>query len=142
MISFPKVLEDSFIDQPGCECCGHRNFCVSGWVEDNSSDIAQYYVYWTEGRPDHGACFDLIIGKAGPNDSPGNRSAVSLSYSIAAESLMFIEPSSRAFASGRAKYCKFHSPHSISPDLAADATGLVNFVLSNDSRLVGLRREG
>lgn len=51
-------------DYGPCECCGNNSHCVWGFIHDSQGPLASYFVRWTLGRTlDHGANFDLILGK-------------------------------------------------------------------------------
>lgn len=92
------VQEDSAFGPTYCECCGQRTHGISGWLQDDSGTVAAYLIHWTEARPDHGANFDLVIGKWGDAAVPSDRQAASLKYSRSEGGFMVIDASSRPFA--------------------------------------------
>lgn len=138
-ISFLRIVEDEWIEQSACTCCGFVTLCVSGWVSDHEHDVAQYFASWTDKRY-HNVIFDIIYGPNGPNDPPSKRTAVSLSYSQGTWDSMFIDATSRPFAKRRAKYCVFPPFSSIPEELVIDSFRLVDFIISHDARLSGISR--
>lgn len=74
------IEPDDSEDFGPCECCGNMSRTVWGYVHDGNTMIAAYYVQWTRNKPDHGAFFDLILGKWDDDSTPKDRKAVSLLY--------------------------------------------------------------
>ena len=74
------IEPDDSNDFGPCECCGNMSRTVWGYVHDGDTMIAVYYVQWTRNKPDHGAFFDLILGKWDDDSTPEDRQAVSLAY--------------------------------------------------------------
>jgi hypothetical protein len=70
-------------DYGPCECCGNNSRCVWGFVHTPEATIASYFVHWMLNRVgDHGANFDLILGKWGEQSSAADRCLVSLAYRL------------------------------------------------------------
>src|SRR5215468_11817086 len=67
-------------DSGRCECCGNMTRRVWGYLYDHDVPTAAYYVTWTAGRIDHGANFDLVLGKWGEGASPKDRSFVAAEF--------------------------------------------------------------
>ena len=49
-----------------------------------------YFVNWTEGRPDHGAKFDLVLGKWGDATSKSDRFSVALFFRLMTDTPEFM----------------------------------------------------
>lgn len=62
-----RTLEiDGSKDFGNCGCCGNTSRTVWGYVSRGDVGEAAYFVQWTVGAVDqHGASFDLIVGKWG-----------------------------------------------------------------------------
>lgn len=83
------------IDQSGtsvghCDCCGSTTRRVWGLISRDGAAVASYFVGWAEQRPDHGASFDLIIGKWGASATTQDRYAVALDMRIIEGSRQFM----------------------------------------------------
>jgi hypothetical protein len=77
-------------DAGRCDCCGNLSRTVWGYVYDADVPVAAYYVNWTLGRIDHGANFDLVVGKWGEGASLEDRSVVALAFQWSADGPQFI----------------------------------------------------
>src|SRR5690349_11745131 len=73
-----------------CDCCGTTTKRVWGLVNKDGSAIAAYFVCWTTGKPDHGAAFDLILGKWGDGTTREDRYAVGLDFRVIEGSPQFM----------------------------------------------------
>ena len=70
-------------DYGPCKCCGNNSRRVWGFIHAAEATFAAYFVHWTLDRvADHGANFDLIIGKWGDGASKADRSLVALLYRL------------------------------------------------------------
>ena len=70
-------------DHGPCECCGNRSRTVCGYLRRGGHAAAAYFVQWTLTRVhDHGANFDLVLGKWGDGTSPADRQIVAVAYRI------------------------------------------------------------
>lgn len=66
-----------------CECCGAASRRVWGFVHAPDRAVAAYFVQWAVGRvPDHGALFDLVLGRWGEGTSAQDRVLVTLDYRL------------------------------------------------------------
>jgi hypothetical protein len=63
-----------------CECCGNMTSRVWGYVYEDETSLAVYYVEWTPGHDEAGAAFDLILGKWGDEATAADRWASSLEF--------------------------------------------------------------
>jgi hypothetical protein len=75
-------LEPSGQASGQCACCGQTTARIWGYLKQSEDHMAVYYVTWTEGRPDHGARFDLILGRWGEGTTEETRWHVSIEYRI------------------------------------------------------------
>jgi hypothetical protein len=81
-----------------CDCCGRNSRTVWGFVYNGPGAIASYFVHWTLGRvAEHGAYFDLILGRWGDGSSPDDRVAVvlGLRHTESGPSFMVLDASHR-----------------------------------------------
>ena len=74
------VFPEESQDFGPCDCCGNVSRKVYGFVNQGEKTIAAYFIHWTLFRRDHGAHFDLILGKWGEGAEATDRVAVSLEY--------------------------------------------------------------
>ena len=75
------VYPEGSNDHGTCECCGNMSRTVWGYLHEGGAAVAAYFVQWTLSRVgDHGANFDLVIGKWGEQSSPENRSVVAVAF--------------------------------------------------------------
>lgn len=65
-----------------CACCGTTTKRVWGFVRRGGEPVGAYFVAWTEGKPDHGAKFDLILGRWGDSAAKDDRYAVALDFRL------------------------------------------------------------
>jgi hypothetical protein len=56
--------------------------CLWGTISTPEATTAAYYVHWTLGRVDHGANFDLIVGKRDSGATREDGRAVSLAFRV------------------------------------------------------------
>lgn len=91
-------IEESGAAGGHCECCGTTTKRVWGFVTRNGEPAAAYFVAWTQGKPDHGAKFDLILGKWGQSATKGDRCSVALDYRLVdgAPQFMVVDALNRA----------------------------------------------
>jgi hypothetical protein len=75
-------IEESGAGPGHCECCGASTMRVWGFVRRNGDPVGAYFVAWTQGKPDHGAKFDLILGKWGNSAAKDDRYSVGLDYRL------------------------------------------------------------
>jgi hypothetical protein len=75
-----RINEDGRNDVASCDCCGNASVTVWGHVELGEDVVATYFIQWTVGHPDHGANFDIIVGRWGEGASSQDREAISIVY--------------------------------------------------------------
>jgi hypothetical protein len=75
-------IEESGAADGCCECCGTTTKRVWGFARCNGKPVGAYFVAWTQGRPDHGAKFDLILGQWGRSATKDDRYSVALDYRL------------------------------------------------------------
>jgi hypothetical protein len=74
--------EESGATDGHCECCGTTTKRVWGFVRRNGEPVGAYFIAWTQGKPDHGAKFDLILGEWGNSAAKDGRYSVALDYRL------------------------------------------------------------
>ena len=69
-----------------------------GFVHRRGEPIGAYFVAWTQGKPDHGAKFDLILGQWGNSAAKDDRYSVALDYRLidGAPQFMVVDALNRA----------------------------------------------
>jgi hypothetical protein len=65
-----------------CECCGTTTKRVWGFVRRGGEPVGAYFVAWTQGKSDHGAKFDLILGKWGNSAANDDRYSVAVDFRL------------------------------------------------------------
>lgn len=65
-----------------CECCGTNTKRIWGFVRRHDDPVGAYFVTWTQGKPDHGAKFDLILGKWGKSATNEDRYSAALDFRL------------------------------------------------------------
>jgi hypothetical protein len=128
-------------DHGPCECCGNNSRCVWGFIHTPSATLASYFVHWTLGRvPDHGAKFDLIIGKWGEGAVAADRSLVALEYRLfgTGPEFMVIDAADRDVAASELVGHVLHRSAVIGQPIADQAFAIVDAVLAQDDRVVEL----
>lgn len=73
-----------------CDCCGTVTKRVSGLVRREGEPVGAYFVAWTGDKPDHGAAFDLILGKWGDGATKSDRYSVALDFRILEDAPQFM----------------------------------------------------
>jgi hypothetical protein len=70
---------------------------VWGTISNDGLTLAAYFVNWTEQRVEHGASFDLVLGKWGAEAAAQDRFAVALDFRVfeGAGSFMVIDAEER-----------------------------------------------
>ncbi|MBO0701160.1 MAG: hypothetical protein J2P46_22375 [Zavarzinella sp.] len=125
-----------------CPCCGNNSRRVCGFVDARKGVVAAYFVHWTLTRVrDHGANFDLIIGRWGEGSSARDRVLVSLAYRVdeTGPSFMVIDAADRPAAGetdlvGRA----LARSEVIGQAIAQQAFDIVDAILEQDARVAEL----
>ncbi len=75
-------IEESGAAGGHCGCCGATTKRVWGFVHRDGKTVAAYFVAWTQGKPDHGAKFELILGKWGESATKDDRYSVALDFRL------------------------------------------------------------
>jgi hypothetical protein len=63
-----------------CACCGNMTQRVWGYVSQDETTIAAYFVEWTPGHSEQAANFDLIVGKWGTESTSHDRKGIALAF--------------------------------------------------------------
>ena len=124
-----------------CECCGNDTRCVWGFISADDEAVAAYYVSWTLGMvADHGAVFDLVIGKWDDDSTPDDRQLVTLRFRFVDNSPAFMvadamgRPADGPELVGRA----LARSEVVGTPLAKQAFDLVDAIWEQDGRLKDL----
>ena len=128
-------------DYGPCECCGNMSRCVWGFAHAPNRTLAAYFVHWTLTRvADHGANFDLIIGKWGERATAADRAVVSLAYRLdeTGPSFMVIDATDRPAASGGLANRILLRADVVGKPTARDAFAVVDAILARDDRVAEL----
>lgn len=121
-----------------CPCCGNNSRCVWGFIHSEHETIASYFVHWTLGRvPDHGANFDLILGKWGQGSAAQDRCLVALAYRLSADgpSFMVIDAHNRPSATSELVGHVLQRDEVVGQPIAQQAFAVVDAVLAQDVRV-------
>jgi hypothetical protein len=134
------VLGDSRVTGT-CDCCGKTSKIASGFVHDElGAAQAAYFVHWTADHPDHGANFDLIVGRWGDGSDPLERAGVSLRF-LPKKGFMVIDAQERPFAKGQQLFSRgLARTDVIGTPLAAWVFSLVDAVWLGDDRIDEMRQ--
>jgi hypothetical protein len=120
--------------------------CVWGFIHAPKGTLAAYFVHWTLTRvADHGANFDLIIGRWGEGTTAADRAVVSLAYRLDENgpSLMVIDANDRPAASGGLAARALRRTEVVGRPISQEAFVIVDAILAQDDRvaeLMGPRR--
>jgi hypothetical protein len=136
-----SVEPDGGNDTGLCGCCGNRSRCVWGFVRSPAGPVAAYFVNWTLGRvPDHGASFDLILGRWGEGTSAEDRVAVALAYRLleGGPAFMVIDAGGRPAAGGGLAGRALFRDEVVGLPVAGEAFAVVDAVLVQDARVAEL----
>jgi hypothetical protein len=135
-------IEPTGINDYGpCACCGNNSRCVCGLVRTPQSVIASYFVHWTLKRvADHGANFDLILGKWGEQSSSADRCLVSLAYRLFEDGpqFMVIDGQDRPAANSELVGRVLGRSEVIGQPIAQEAFAIVDAILAQDPRVLEL----
>ncbi len=121
-----------------CECCGGNSRRVWGYAHRADHTEAAYFVQWTLGHVDeHGAHFDLILGRWGEGADPRDRSAVSLEFRRTdhGPAFMVIDAASRDFASKELVGRALARSEVLGTPLATRAFAIVDAIWLQDARI-------
>lgn len=123
-----------------CECCGNISRRVWGDIEAKRETAAVYFVNWTRKRPDHGANFDLILGKWGKGTSAEDRYAVSLEFRIlqGQPQFMVIDAQDRPAGQSELVGAALSREQVIDTPLAQKVFDMVDEICAQDPRIAEL----
>lgn len=128
-------------DYGPCECCGNNSRCVWGFIHTPEGALASYFVHWTLSRvEDHGASFDLILGKWGDRTTAEDRCLVSLAYRLFEGGPQFMvidgheRPAGKSDLVGRVLL----RAEVVGQPIAEQAFAAVDAILAQDSRVLEL----
>jgi hypothetical protein len=127
-----------------CDCCGCTTKRVWGFIRRDGEAVAAYFVGWAEQRSDHGATFDLILGKWGDSTTRLDRFAVALDYRIveASPQFMVVDAQDRLTSGGDLASMALKRSDVIGTTLAPQVFAIVDAIYMGDSRLNELREWG
>jgi hypothetical protein len=121
-----------------CECCGSATRRVWGFVHSQDRAVAAYYVQWAVDRfPDHGAMFDLVLGRWGEGAKATDRVLVTMDYRLtgAGPAFMVVDSAGRPADDqgliGRA----LGRDEVIGQPIANEAFSVADAVLAQDTRV-------
>jgi hypothetical protein len=124
-----------------CACCGNNSRCVWGYVRTPDAALACYFVHWTLTRvSDHGANFDLIIGRWGEGAFAQDRVLVALEYRLleTGPAFMVIDAGGRPSASSDLAGRALSRAEVIGQPIAKQAFAIVDAILAQDARVAEL----
>lgn len=124
-----------------CECCGNCSRRVWGYARRHGIPFARYFVHWTIGHvPEHGANFDLIIGRRGEGTAAPDRYAASLAYWLlpSGPGFMVIDSPSRSIANSPLVGRSLQRVDIVGQPIAQDVFALCDAILDQDDRLAEL----
>jgi len=128
-------IEDFGTTGGHCDCCGTTTKRVCGFVRRNGEPVGAYFVAWTQGRPDHGATFDLILGKWGDSAAKNDRYSVALDYRLidGAPQFMVVDATDRATSDSSLVETALKRSDVIGTPLARQVFVIVDAVYMSDS---------
>lgn len=128
-------IEESGTDNGRCECCGTTTRRVWGFVRRDGEPVGAYFVAWTQAKPDHGAKFDLILGKWGHFSAKIDRYSVALDCRLidGAPQFMVVDAHNRATSGSPLVGTAFKRPDVIGTSLAPQVFAIVDAIYMSDS---------
>lgn len=126
-----------------CDCCGKASRRVWGYVTRSEAAEAAYFVRWTQGHPERGADWDIIVGEW--DGAPvSERVGVSLALRLTEDGpqFMFVDAEDRDFGKGRLFGCALARSEVTASPLAARVFEIVDAIWLGDPRLSDFRSEG
>jgi len=137
------VEPDGSNDSGPCTCCGNMSRTVWGYLRHAQNPLAAYYVHWTLGRIDHGANFDLVVGRWGEGTSPSDRAVVAVAFRSMSNGpqFMVIDAEGRPAARpGALADRALRRDQVIGTPLAAEVFAMLDAIWLNDKRIGELTR--
>jgi hypothetical protein len=137
----PFEIEQSGASVGRCDCCASTTNRVWGLIHRDGATVAAYFAGWAEQRPDHGASFDLILGKWGTSATKHDRYTVALDYRIVEGSpqFMIVDAQSRLTSGSDLADSTLKRSDVIGTPLASKVFALVDTIYMGDPRLGELR---
>lgn len=128
-------IEESGTAGGHCDCCGTTTRRVWGFVRRAGEPVAAYFVSWTEGKPDHGAAFDLILGKWGDSATKRDRYSTALDFRLidGAPQFMVVDAENRATSGSPLVGTLLKRSDVIGTPIAAQAFAVIDAVYMSDS---------
>jgi hypothetical protein len=111
---------------------------VWGYLYNESAACAAYFVQWTLTRIDHGANFDLIIGKWGDGATAADRTVVAVAYRLTASGPQFMVIDAVGRAPKLASIA-LSRDQVIGKPVAKDIFAMVDAIWLGDKRIAELR---
>jgi hypothetical protein len=134
-------IEPSGAKSGHCDCCASATNRVWGFINRREQTIAAYFVGWTAQQPDHGASFDLILGRWGGSAASQDRYVVALDYRIvdASGQFMVVDAEGRLPSGSDLAGSALKRSEVIGTPLAPQVFALVDAIVLGDQRLGELR---
>ena len=128
-------IEESGHSDGHCECCGTTTKRVWGIVGRNGAAVGAYFVTWTQGKPDHGAQFELILGTWGDSSARDDRYMVALDHQLidGATQFMLVDAQDRATSASPLVGTALKRSDVIGTPLAHQVFAIVDAVYMSDS---------
>jgi hypothetical protein len=135
------VRENGRNDIASCDCCGNATITVWGHVEQSEDVVASYFVRWAVGQPDHGANFDLIVGRWGDGASSHDREAISVVYRNTPEGCGFMVVDAENSSAGQSELVgrALRREEVIGTELAETTFAMLDAIWLQDGRIDEVR---
>jgi hypothetical protein len=110
-------------------------------VHRDTATVASYFVGWTEQKPEHGAAFDLVLGRWEDDATREDRFAVSLNYRIleATPQFMVVDALGRLPCGDELAGAALERKEVIGTPLAPQVFAVVDAIYMGDPRLEEVR---
>jgi hypothetical protein len=121
-----------------CDCCNAMSRSVWGYVHQGAATEAAYLVHWTLGHvAEHGAHFDLILGRWGDDATAADRFAVSLEFrpTERGPAFMVIDAKGRPVSESELVGRALSRDEVIGTPLAKRAFDVIDFIWLQDHRI-------
>lgn len=128
-------IEESGAAEGRCDCCGTTTKRVWGVVRRSGESVGAYFVAWTQGKPDHGAKFDLILGKWGDSASKSDRYSAALDFRLVegAPQFMVVDAENRAISESPLVGTALKRVEVVGTPIAAQVFAVVDAVYMSNS---------
>jgi hypothetical protein len=124
-----------------CACCGSETRRVWGFVHTPAGTAAAYFVQWAVGRvADHGALFDIVLGRWGDGTAASDRVLVTLDYRLTdtGPAFMVIDSVGRPSADSGLAWRALARLEVVGQPIAGQAFAVADAVLGGDARIAEL----